>query len=67
MDERRMREIAREEAERTLREQTIPSFPAYFINGRWLVTYDWLRAIEQHLQHEIDALKRPWWKRWISR
>jgi hypothetical protein len=67
-------EIAREEAGRVLTERTIPEFPAYFFQGRWLVTYDWLADVQQEarqriagLEQRIARLERPWWRRWLSR
>lgn len=48
------------------RARVIPEYPAYFFEGNWLVTYDWLMhivrremtALEARLQHN------PWWKLW---
>lgn len=72
MDEDRIREIARDEAERTLTNRTIPAFPAYFMNRHWLVTYDWMADTEQRLQQrimqlelQIAFLSTPWWRRWF--
>lgn len=65
-------------AEATINDRIIPEFPAYFMQGRWLVTYDWLADVQQEsrnrhtqledlffaLHQRINALERPWWKRW---
>jgi hypothetical protein len=74
LTEARVREIAREEAEQTLFEHTIPQYPNYFMQNEWLVTYDWLESRAAPLRSEIDYLRgeiaklqRPWWKRWWSR
>lgn len=65
-------------AEVTLNDRIIPEFPAYFMQGRWLVTYDWMADADQRLSERITALRqhnialeqriavleRPWWRRW---
>lgn len=70
-EQRRLVEvIARGQAARELNLRTIPRYPTYFIDGQWLVTYDWMQQERLRTQLEItqlhqkiDALTRPWWER----
>lgn len=78
IDDAELRELVRKHAQRAAAEyltnQTIPPYPAYFMEGNWLVTYDWL-AFERNsllgeirlLQHRLARLEHPWWRRWLHR
>lgn len=78
VDDAELRELVRKHAQRAAAEylvnHTIPEYPAYFMETNWLVTYGWLQATRaqleseiNHLQQQINDLKRPWWKRWWNR
>jgi hypothetical protein len=65
-----VRKAAQQAAAEYLINRTIPEWPAYFMEGRWLVTYDYLQREMQELRLRIAALeaaRRPWWKRWLRR
>lgn len=78
MDEQLSRDdvarIARDEATRVLAEATIPPYPAYFLRGHLLVTYDWAVYLADLAErHAIEAAKWqikqsfPRWLRWLIR
>lgn len=54
------------------KQRVIPEAPPYMMDGRWLVTYEWLRREGDYRQSRIDDLQRQveqlkarrWWKRW---
>lgn len=69
-----VREEARNIAIRVLADRTIPAYPAYFFEGHWIVTYDWMHDADESLSNRIIELhkrlwklERPWWKRWWQR
>lgn len=75
IDDAELRELIRKHAQRAAAEylvnRTIPEYPHYFMEGHWIVTYDWLqREAEQrrseiaYVQDQINRLRQPWWKRW---
>ena len=63
-----IQEIARLIANRAITERTMPAFPVYFVNGNWILTYDYYDTAHRSLQSQIDYLRgeldKPWWKRW---
>lgn len=76
IDDTELRELVRRHAQSAAAEyltnRTIPEYPHYFMNGHWIVTYEWLRRESDYrqsqiadLQHQIQELKsRRWWKLW---
>lgn len=73
IDDAELGEIVREHVQKAVAEylanRVIPDYPAYFFEGDWLVTYDWLkhvvaREIATSENRMLKEIRKPWWKRW---
>jgi len=54
-----VRIYVRKEVDRLLTERTLPNWPVYFMNGQWLVTYEWVMQERQNvLARTSDLSKR---------
>lgn len=53
-----LHDLVRKEVSSELAERTLPNWPVYFMNGQWLVTYEWVMREKRELEARIIHLEQ---------